>query len=154
MIAKGQMRFGEQVENAFGEGLATHWFHLMCAAEKRPEKLAAALATYTDEVPERASLESVIRSGIDNPKLTTVRRAERASSGRARCQHCHELIEKGALRVAVEREEESAMAALSYVHAKCAPEYLGCAGLLDKLKRTSPDLSEQDLSELSALAGT
>jgi len=147
------MRFGEQVENAFGEGLATHWFHLMCAAEKRPEKLAAAVATYTDELPERATLDSVIRSGIDNPKLTTVRRGERASSGRARCQHCRELIEKGALRVAVEREEESAMAALSYVHAKCAPEYLGSSGLFEKLRRTSPDLSQQDLSELSELVG-
>jgi hypothetical protein len=31
-IAAGVLRFGETVPNAFGEGDATHWFHLDCGA--------------------------------------------------------------------------------------------------------------------------
>jgi len=153
IIAKGQLRFGERVENAFGEGLATHWFHIACAAEKRPERLGAAMASCDLELPDRSVLDAIVRSGTENPKLATVKRAERASSGRARCQHCRELIEKGTLRVAVEREEDASVATVSYVHAGCAPEFLGRHGLMDKLRRTSPALEAPDFSELEQLLG-
>src|SRR6478736_6926755 len=36
-IDKGELRFGERQPNAFGEGEMTLWFHVPCAAFKRPE---------------------------------------------------------------------------------------------------------------------
>ena len=35
-IAAGELRFGERLPNPFAEGETTHWFHLECAAFKRP----------------------------------------------------------------------------------------------------------------------
>ncbi len=117
-IDKGVLRFGERVPNAFGDGEATYWFHLACAAEQRPEKLGAALALFEGELPDRAALDQVIAEGVENPALVMVKRAERAPTGRARCQECHEKIDKDELRVALERESEvPSMATTSYVHA-------------------------------------
>lgn len=36
-IAKDELRFGERLPNAFGDGEMTIWFHLACAACKGPE---------------------------------------------------------------------------------------------------------------------
>lgn len=153
-IDKGALRFGERVPNAFGEGEATYWFHLACAAEKRPEKLRAALGEFAGELPDREGLEAVIAEGVENPALVMVKRAERAPTGRARCQECHEKIDKDELRVALEREAEvQSMATTSYVHARCAAAHVGAAGLLSKLHRVTPELDEADRAELDPLIG-
>src|SRR5215208_5420735 len=79
-IEKAALRFGERVPNAFGEGEATHWFHLPCAAEQRPEKLGVALDAFDGELPDRGLYERIVENGRQNPKLFTVRRAERSPS--------------------------------------------------------------------------
>jgi len=146
-IDKDALRFGESVQNPFGEGDTMHWFHLSCAAEKRPQKLRDALEAHTDDVPERAELERTIEAGLKNPKLVLVKHAERAPTGRASCQECHEKIDKGAWRVAIEREADvAAMATTSYLHLACAPSYLGAEGLTEKLQRTSPGLESTELA--------
>lgn len=151
-IEKGVLRFGESVPNAFGEGDATHWFHLPCAAERRPEKLGAALEGYEGEVPERAALTQIVKDGAANPKLADVRRAEHAPTGRASCQQCHEKIAKDELRVAFEREpvEGQAMATTAYVHLKCSAEFFGGVGLKAKLLRTNAELGDDDKTAIDA----
>jgi len=47
-IAKDELRFGERVANAFGDGETTLWFHLQCAAYKRPEPFLEALEGRAD----------------------------------------------------------------------------------------------------------
>lgn len=42
-IAAGELRLGEGAPSSFGEGESMLWFHLPCAAYKRPEALLAAL---------------------------------------------------------------------------------------------------------------
>lgn len=154
-IDKGALRFGERVPNAFGEGEATLWYHLACAAEKRPEQLGAALRESPNPLPDLGELERIIADGIENPKLSAVQRAEHAPTGRATCQHCRKKIDKGALRVAVEREgEPGSMATVSYIHAACAAAHLGRSGLFAKLCRTSPALGEADRTELGRLVET
>ncbi len=151
-IEKGSLRFGESVPNAFGEGDATHWFHLLCAAERRPEKLEAALKSHVGEVPDREQIERIAAEGAKNPKLAEVRRAERSPTGRAGCQHCHEKIPKDELRVAFEREAEGTqMATTSYVHAKCAAAHFGPEGLFEKLARTSSALGPDEVEALKSL---
>src|SRR6185503_12740697 len=117
-IEKGMLRFGEAVANAFGEGEATHWFHVACAAESRPEKLDPVLRSTAVELPDREAIERAIKDGVENPQLVMIKHADRAPTGRATCQQCREKIEKGTLRVAIERETEAAaMNAVSFVHA-------------------------------------
>lgn len=147
-IEKGELRFGERVPSAFSEGEQTLWYHLRCAAERLPEKLGAVLAEFSAEVPDRDALESAVESGSANPKLACVQRVDRAPTGRARCQQCHEAIAKGELRVAIERDAEGMMPALSYIHVRCAPTYLGASGLSAKLARMSRGLTDDDRREL------
>src|SRR5882724_8385279 len=85
-IAKGELRFGETGPNAFGEGEATSWFHLACAALMRPEKLEPVLASSTQELPERAWLTETARFGLEHRRLPRLTRVERASSSRAHCR--------------------------------------------------------------------
>ena len=150
-IEKGVLRFGERVPSAFGEGEQTLWYHLPCAAERHAEKLAPVLTAYTGDVPDRAKLESVVENGLQNPKLASVQKVDHAPTGRAKCQQCHEAIAKGDLRVGVDRDTEGQMPAVSYIHLGCAKEYLGEAGLREKLARLSPGLSAEDAERVARL---
>src|SRR5688572_25663976 len=82
-IAKGELRFGERAPSSFGEGEQTSWFHIACAAERRPNKLAPALEQYAGEVPGRAEIEAIVANGVSNPNLAEVARVERSPTGRA-----------------------------------------------------------------------
>jgi hypothetical protein len=147
-IEKGELRFGERVQSAFGEGEQTLWYHLRCAAERLPEKLSPVLGEYDGEVRNRDDLERAIENGKENSKLACVQRVERSPSGRARCQQCHEAIDKGELRVAIDRDVEGMMPAAAYLHVRCAPAYLGPAGLRTKLERVTSALPEEERREL------
>jgi hypothetical protein len=150
-IEKGALRFGERVPSAFGEGEQTLWYHLLCAAERHAEKLSPALAEYAGEVPDRATLESIVANGLQNPKLASVQKVDHAPTARAKCQHCHEAIAKGDLRVGVDRDTEGQMPAISYIHLACGPAYLGEAGLAEKLVRLSAGLPEEDARRVARL---
>src|SRR5215207_1511006 len=82
-IAKGELRFGETGPNSFGEGEATSWFHLVCGASLRPDKLLPVREATSETVAERDWLTQTARDGIEHPRLQRLTRAERASSGRA-----------------------------------------------------------------------
>ncbi len=134
------------------EAETTHWFHLPCAADKRPDKFALGLAAFTGELPDSDRLARIAQLGIDNPKLVRVLRAERSPSGRARCRQCRELIEKAELRVAIETEADAmSMSSAYFVHARCAPDYVGPAGLREKLERVSTKLEPAEMQELFGL---
>lgn len=147
-IAKGELRFGETGPNSFGEGEATSWFHLACAALMRPEKLLPVVEATTDELPERAWLEEAARFGVEHRRLPRLLRAERASSGRAHCRSCRELIAKGDWRFALQMFEEGRPNAIGTIHVTCAEAYFGTAAVLPRVRRLTPDLSDADLSDL------
>jgi hypothetical protein len=152
-IEKGELRFGERVPSAFGEGEQTLWYHLRCASERLPEKLGSALEEFTGDVPDREQLERAIENGRENPKLACVQRVERAPTGRAHCQHCHEAIAKADLRLAIDRDIEGMMPAVSYLHVGCASAFLGEAGLKSKLQRLAASLSGEERQALDAELG-
>jgi Poly(ADP-ribose) polymerase and DNA-Ligase Zn-finger region len=148
-IAKGELRFGETGPNSFGEGEATSWFHLACAALMRPEKLQPVLETTTDELAERAWLAETVRFGSEHRRLPRLLRAERASSGRAHCRSCRELIAKGDWRFALQMFEEGRPNAIGTIHVSCAEAYFGTADVLGRAQRLTPVLSEPELTELA-----
>ncbi len=152
-IAKGELRFGETGPNSYGEGESLTWFHLPCAAMMRPEKLGPVLEAGTDELPEREWLAETVRLGARHERLPRLVRAERASSGRAHCRSCRELIAKGDWRFALQTFEEARPNPLGTIHAQCAQAYFGTADVLSRVRRLTPELTDAEATELeSALA--
>src|SRR5689334_7351115 len=124
-IEKGDLRFGEEVANAFAEagGTSFQWHHLPCAAKKKPSELREALKTFAGEVPNRDEIDKLIAEYEPKQKPSRMPYAERAPSARSHCGECHTLIAKGGLRVAAPREQEAPSMmppAPRYFHAACA----------------------------------
>jgi poly [ADP-ribose] polymerase len=122
-IAKGELRFGEEAPNQFGDTPSMRWHHLACAAEKMPAELKESLDGYGD-VPDRAKLDKIMADSISKGRAKPggYPFADKAPTGRAKCMQCEQAIEKDSIRVAVEREiEVGAMVQRSagYLHPKC-----------------------------------
>jgi hypothetical protein len=153
-IAKGELRFGEEAPNDFdpeGGGTSMRWFHVKCAAEHRPALLKEALGAFTGDIPERADLEAKIaKAEASAPPPYPY--AERAATGRSKCGACGEPIEKGAFRVAYEREIDTGMMVRKgpgYLHVGCAPDFLHEEDLAAKLGEHSR-ISAEDRTALEA----
>jgi hypothetical protein len=147
-IAKGDLRFGERQPNAFGDGEMTLWFHLPCAAYSRPEPF---LETHTAApLAEREPLAAAARFGIEHRRVPRLHGAERATSGRAHCRQCRELIGKGEWRLPLVFFEEYRFSPGGYIHAHCAQAYFETVDLLDRIRHFSPQLGEAELAEVAA----
>lgn len=161
-IAKGELRFGEEAPNAFGDAPSMRWHHLACAADKLPAELRAALDAYPGEVPDRAALDARMAEAIakGHAKPAGLPYADRAPTGRARCLQCREAIAKDGLRVAVEREIEvgaTVTQGAGYLHPACAGAFVDAAGgskeaLIEGIRANSR-LSEADRDEVIAAIG-
>lgn len=157
-IAKGELRFGEETPNAFGDAgeMSFRWHHMRCAAQKLAEQLRGALADYAGDVPDRVALDALMTEAEAN-KPPPFPYGDRAPSGRARCLGCGETLPKGALRVAIERDIERGMTVTKgagYLHPACAAAYVEeQGGTHDKLTaelRAHTRLPEPDLEALFA----
>jgi Poly(ADP-ribose) polymerase and DNA-Ligase Zn-finger region len=151
-IAAGELRFGESLPNPFAEGDTTHWFHLDCAAYKRPEPLLETLEAGAEQpIADAERLMAEARQGIAHRRLPRINGAERASSGRAQCRSCRNPIEKGAWRIPLVFYEEGRFAASGFVHVSCAQAYFETTDVLPRVKRFSAGLSEADLAEIQVV---
>ena len=148
-ITKGELRFGETGPNSYGEGEATSWFHLSCAALMRPEKALPVLEVEAGEVPERDWLLRTARVGTEHPRLARLVRAEKASSGRAHCRSCHELIAKGDWRFVLQMFEDGRPSPIGTIHANCAEAYFGTADVRERVERLTPSLSAEERESLA-----
>jgi hypothetical protein len=153
-IAAGEFRFGESLPNPFADGETTHWFHLECAAFKRPEPLLEALEARSEALEGSPRLVAEARRGIAQRRLPRINGAERAPSGRAQCRSCRATIERGAWRIPLVFHEEGRFAPAGFVHATCAQAYFETRDVIERLKRFAPKLTEDELRKLEAeLAG-
>jgi len=156
-IAKGELRFGEEVENQFSDGgeMTHRWHHLNCAAGSRSDQLRTVLGDFEMDADKKAELEKLM-SEADAKKPPPFPYADKAPTGRAKCIGCGESIAKAEIRVAVERDIERGMTTTKgagYLHPKCAAAYVEENGssheeLCDGLKKNSRDLSEDELNQL------
>jgi hypothetical protein len=143
-IDKGEVRFGERHPNAFGEGEMTLWFHLACAAYKRPEPLLEVL----DESIEGAeSLRAAAELGLAHRRLPRLNGAERAPTGRARCRSCREPIAKDSWRLSLVFFEEYRFQPSGFIHASCAEDYFGTTDLIDRAVHFSPGIDADALAD-------
>ena len=153
-IEKGTLRFGERQPNAFGEGEMTLWFHLPCAAYKRPAAFLEAVAeggVVAADIPGADKLQAAAEAGIAHRRLPRVSGADRAPSGRARCRSCRELIDKDTWRIPLVFFEEYRFQPSGFIHAGCAREYLGTTDVMNRIRHFSPELTRGELDELKAV---
>lgn len=160
-IAKGELRFGERQPNAFGEGEMTLWFHLPCAAYSRPEPFLETQAAVAADGMEAAAhgaltaadaapLVQAARFGIEHRRVPRLHGAARATSGRAHCRSCRELIGKGDWRLSLVFFEDYRFSPGGYVHAHCARAYFETVDLLERIRHFSKDLRDEDIAEIAA----
>lgn len=161
-IAKGELRFGEETENAFGDAgdMSYRWHHLNCAAGSQSDKLRETLPNFTALVSDerKAELEKLMAEA-DAKKPPPYPHADKAPTGRAGCQGCQEKIAKGELRVAFERDIERGMSTqkgAGYLHPKCAAAYMeehmqtNHEALTEAIRKNTRDLSPAELETLFA----
>jgi len=149
-IAAGELRFGESLPNPFADGETTHWFHLDCAAFKRPEPFLATLEARSEPLDDAERLMADAKRGVVHRRLPRINGAERAASGRAQCRSCRSTIEKGAWRIPLVFYEEGRFTPSGYIHVPCARAYFETTDVIPRLKRFSPALSDEDLKALEA----
>jgi hypothetical protein len=152
-IARDTLRLGERVPNPFAEdgGETTHWFHLSCAAFRRPEPFLEALAATNDPIPDREALEHEARLGIAHRRLPRVNTAERAPSARAACRACRAPIEKGVWRISLRYYEDGRFVPSGFVHLTCATGYFETTAILPRLRHFTPGLSDSDAREIEII---
>jgi hypothetical protein len=155
-IARDELRFGEKAPNAFGEGEMTLWFHLPCAAYKRPEPFLELLAgteaeeIAADEISAAHALKAAAEFGVAHRRVPRLDKVDRAPTGRATCRHCRNLIDKDSWRIGLVFFEEYRFQPSGFIHAGCAEEYFGTTNLLDRVLHFNPALTP---GELDALEG-
>ena len=147
-IARGVLRFGEKFPNPFAEGELTLWFHLQCAAYKRPEPLLQTLEEATEIIPDRESVEALARRTLLHRRLPRIDGAERAPSGVAKCRHCREPIERGTWRIRLVFFEEGMFNAGGFVHTRCKEVYFETPDILEHVLHFTPNLTEDERNEL------
>jgi len=153
-IAKDELRFGEKAPNAFGEGEMTLWFHLPCAAYKRPEPFLELLAGVqpedisADEMNAAHALKPAAEFGIAHRRVPRVDKVDRAPTGRATCRHCREPIAKDTWRIGLVFFEEYRFQPSGFIHAGCSAEYFGTIELRDRIFHFNPALSPGELDAI------
>lgn len=149
-IAAGELRFGESLPNPFAEGEMTHWFHVDCAAYKRPEPFLETIEARIEPLADAERMASEAKRGIAHRRLPRVNGAERSPSGRAQCRSCRNNIEKGAWRISLVYYEHGRFEPSGFIHVPCTRAYLETIDVLPRLKRFAPQLTDEDLREIEA----
>jgi hypothetical protein len=151
-IAAGLLRFGERLPNPFAEdgGEMTHWFHLACAAFKRPAPFLETVSSTAETIEDREMLEREAAAGIAHRRLSRVNTAERSSTGRAVCRSCQQTIVKDAWRITLVFYEDGRFVASGFIHVGCAQPYLETTDILRRVKHFTPSLTDADMAEIRA----
>ena len=152
-IAKGELRFGERLPNPFSnDSEMTLWFHIPCAAYKRPESLQEVVgdAKGVENVDE---LLAIITTGIEHQRLQRINGLERAPTGRAKCRSCHEMISKDEWRIPLVYFEEGMFNPSGFIHLACSADFFETTDVADRLTFFAVELKEDELSEVANLLG-
>jgi hypothetical protein len=153
-IARGELRFGERLPNPFAEGDMTLWFHVACAAYKRPEPLLQTLRETSENVPDRNRVEQIAAESAAHRRLPRIDGAERSPSGQARCRHCREPIERGTWRIRLVYFEEGMFSPGGFVHAACGSAYFENHSFCDQVLHFSRNLTDEEREEFRQTQST
>jgi hypothetical protein len=169
-INKDVLRIGILIEGPYGTGYM--WHHLNCAAKRRLDDVEEAYKleawNAAKEPPKRVPKIEDLRLLVDKAEAKKKERkeipyAEIDPSGRAKCKHCDEPLEKGSLRVALGRNVEFGNQVRTTpinVHPRCVAlemEAEDCGtepeGFVEALRANSKGLTDDQLNEVIAAVG-
>jgi hypothetical protein len=169
-IQKDVLRLGVLIEGPYGTGYL--WHHLSCAARRRFENVEEAygLQAWNEakdppaEVPALEELRNIREEAEERRRnRKPIPYAEIAPSGRSKCRHCDQLIEKGAMRVVLGRGVyfgSQVRTAPVNVHPRCVASELqaeDCAteaeGMEAAVRENSQDIPAERLDDLMAQIG-
>jgi hypothetical protein len=156
-IAKGEVRLGDKHPNPFAEGETTYWFHALCAAYRRPESFMVAItaeASLGTLPADIATLTQLAEPAAQHPRLSRINKVEQAASGRARCRHCRQAIDKGAWRLSLEIFHDGRFDPMGFIHLSCQKDYFGVGAELTRVLRGTPDLAPEQRAEIQAVLDT
>jgi hypothetical protein len=164
-IDKGALRIGIMIEGPYGTGYL--WNHLRCAARRRLEQVEEAyeLEAWKEakEPPGKLPPIDELRKLAEQTEQKRQQRreipyAEVDPSGRAKCKHCGEPMQKGALRVVLGREVSFGNQVRTtpiHVHPRCVEAALDaddCAtpaeGFSEAVRANSEGIPEERWGEL------
>jgi hypothetical protein len=151
VIAKDVVRFGEVLPNPFADGTTmTHWFHLRCVSMKRPDPFLDTTEgdNHGIDSDELEQLRATASFGLAHRRVPRIDSAGRAPTGRARCRHCREMIEKDAWRIGLVFYEEGMFNPAGYIHLTCSGEYFETVEIVDRIAHFAPHLAEADLDAI------
>jgi len=164
-INKDTLRLGVLIEGPYGTGYL--WHHLTCAARRKFENVEEAYEleawneakTPPGKVPTLDELRKVREDAdVRKKQRKQIPYAEPAPSGRAKCKHCEQPIDKGSLRVVLGRGVyfgSQIRTAPINVHPRCVAAELkseDCTteieGFEAALRANSADVSSDSLDSL------
>jgi hypothetical protein len=164
-INKDTLRLGVLIEGPYGTGYL--WHHLTCAARRKFESVEEAYEiqawneakTPPEDVPALDELRKIREDAEDRKRSRKpIPHAELAPSGRSKCKHCDETIEKDTLRVVLGRGVyfgSQVRTSPINVHPRCVASELqaeDCAteaeGFEAALRANSPDVPAERLDRL------
>lgn len=127
----------------------TSWFHLLCAAYKRPQSFLNALRAQSPEIlKDRDRLEHAAQSSLAFRRIPRIDGAERSPTGQARCRHCREPIARDSWRIRIGYYENGRFFPGGFIHMGCRKTYFEGNEILDQLIYFSPALGEDERAEL------
>ena len=169
-IDKGVLRIGMLIEGPYGTGYL--WHHLRCAALRRFEQVQEAYEAEAwkeaKEPPKKLPSIEELRKHMEElverrDKRREIPYAEIDPSGRAKCKHCGEPLEKGNLRVVLGRDVEfggQVRTGPVHIHPRCVGAELQeehCAtevdGFAEALRANSSDIPADKLDEVLVAIG-
>jgi hypothetical protein len=149
-IAKGDERFAEAAPNPVAEGATQHYYHVGCAAERRPKPFAALVSALDPPRAELGIWLAAAQLATTHHRLERLGVLERSKSARANCRFCREPIEKDGWRVALQPIEEGRLGAWGFLHLRCVAAYAGVKPSVERLLRYS-ELTPEETREIAEM---
>lgn len=170
-IDKGALRLGILIEGPFGTGYL--WHHLRCAARRHFDRLEEAYENEAwneakeppGKIPALDELRALqVEAEKKKKQRKTIPYAEISPTGRARCKHCGEPLEKDEPRIVLGQHVafgSQTRVGPYNVHPECVAEALESGemateaeGLLDALRANSDDLAAAALDDAISRIGS
>jgi hypothetical protein len=93
----------------------------------------------------RRRLRPAAEFGVAHRRVPRLDKVDRAPTGRGRCRHCRELIDKEGWRIGLVFFEEHRFQPSGFIHAACAQAYFETTDMLERIRHFNPGLGEAEL---------
>ena len=150
-IAKGSLRFDEQLPIPIADDDVSLWFRLPRAAFRRPQALLKTVSIAPLEDRHcHDHLSEISHIGTEVPRLQRIAETELSPTGRAHCTYSKEPIPTDSWRIQQEHFGESAFTPSGNIHLGCVnPFFPKNETVLVRIQYFAPSLTEAQLPDIT-----